>query len=242
MKAQDDLPDNVVRVFVLYKPDASSNWRDLELVHTPGTTRWTSSAVVSGGLSYFVYAVDGAGNVATSSNKGALYQVATFGAPSGLSISVSGPQATGGWYTNAQITVAGASGATFETSVDGAPFQPYTAPFSLTGDGIHFVQARGSDASTGEISVPVDANAPRDHAGVAGRWRDVQAQPGRERSILLHGRRIGRAELRGVDSPMAAASTRRRLGTLVHGQCARTSPDSRARITHNYTRLDLRIR
>ncbi|MHB8684691.1 MAG: dockerin type I domain-containing protein [Dehalococcoidia bacterium] len=158
--ARDDAPNSVVRVLVLYNASGSPQWTGLDLVNTPGTTRWTSSATVSGDINYFVYAVDGGGNVGVSSNKATLHRVVSIAPPAGLTLTVSGTPAGGGWYASAQVTVSGAAGVTFETSIDSGPFQAYTGPVAVTGDGIHFVTARGSDTSTGTTSVAVDSDAP----------------------------------------------------------------------------------
>ena len=51
-RAQDDAPDggpnNVARVLVVYKPQSSGTWGVLDLVHEPGTDRWTSSTPLAG--------------------------------------------------------------------------------------------------------------------------------------------------------------------------------------------------
>jgi len=162
VEARDDQPDNVKRVLVVYKPEFSTTWHSLDLVQTPGTPRWTSSAPVAGAVQYSVYAIDAAGNVGVSTNKGDFHRTEGVVAPSGLAIDISGSQGGGGWYVGVpSITVTARPGVQLEVRADDGPFQGYGGPFSVTGDGIHFITARGSDGSLGQIAVPVDATAPK---------------------------------------------------------------------------------
>jgi uncharacterized protein YjbI with pentapeptide repeats len=159
VEAVDDLPNNMNSVFVLFRPESASTWSPLSLVNEPGTDRWTGSAPASGPVEYMVYAIDKSGNVALSTNKGEFHHTESAGS-SGLTLAVVGTLAGGGWYHDASITVTGDAGVTFETSIDGQPFQPYAGPVPITGPGVHVVSARGSDASNGTAIVPVDATPP----------------------------------------------------------------------------------
>ena len=61
------------------------------------------------------------------------------------------------------VTVAAAdsdAGVALTVSVDGADFVPYAGPFTITGDGVHTVEARGSDGADVFASVPIDGTAP----------------------------------------------------------------------------------
>jgi uncharacterized protein YjbI with pentapeptide repeats len=159
VRVQDDVPDNVSRVLVVYKPEQSDTWGVLDLVHEPATDRWTSSTPLTGTVQYTVYALDGAGNVGLSTNKGEFHRTVATALPSGLSLSVNGTQGSGGWYFDASVSVSGDPGVQFTMSVDGAAPQPYTGPVTLNGEGIHFITAYGSDGSSGSISAALD-NAP----------------------------------------------------------------------------------
>ncbi len=160
VETQDDLPNNVKRVFAVFRPQSSTTWSLLNLVKETGTDRWTGSAPASTTVEYMVYAIDGGANVALSTNKAEFHHSVVAAAPLGLAIVVSGSAANAGWYTNASVTVTGAAGATFETSVDGQPYQVYGGGFAITGPGFHTVSARGSDGSSGSAIVPIDATPP----------------------------------------------------------------------------------
>ena len=159
-RVQDDVPDNVARVLVVYKPEASDTWGVLDLVHETGTDRWTSSAPLSGTVQYTVYALDSAGNVGLSTNKGEFHETIAAGLPSGLSLDVSGTQGSGGWYFDASVAVSGDPDVLFSVSVDGAAPQPYSTPIAITGTGIHTVDAQGSDGSSGQTQVSLDDAGP----------------------------------------------------------------------------------
>ena len=107
-----------------------------------------------------VYAIDRGANVALSTNKAAFHHTADAAALLGLDVAVSGVLAGGGWYTTAGVTVTGKPGVTFETSVDGQPYQVYTGTIAVAGAGVHSVSVRGSDGSTGGVIVPIDATPP----------------------------------------------------------------------------------
>ena len=64
----------VERVVVTYSEDGEQ-WRSVELDYDATTGLWeTSLAGVGGWVSYLVQAVDGAGNVAITANKGLLFE------------------------------------------------------------------------------------------------------------------------------------------------------------------------
>jgi uncharacterized protein YjbI with pentapeptide repeats len=159
-RAQDDLPDNVSRVLVVYKPESTGTWGMLDLVHEPGTDRWTSSTPLTGTVQYTVYALDAAGNVGLSTNKGEFHRTVATAPVSGLSLSVSGTQGGNGWYFDAAVSVSGAAGAQFTVSVDGGAALPYSGPWQITGTGVHTVFAEGSDGSSGGTLVYLDDVGP----------------------------------------------------------------------------------
>ena len=159
-RVQDDQPDNVVRVLVVYKPQDSNQWGALDLVHEPGTDRWTSSALLTGNVQYTVYALDAAANVGLSTNKGDFHRTVATSLPSGLSLAVNGTQGAGGWYFNASVSVSGDPGVQFTVQVDGGAPQVYGGPLAITGTGLHTVIAQGSDGSAGGVQVPIDSSPP----------------------------------------------------------------------------------
>jgi hypothetical protein len=159
-RVEDDVPDNVARVLVVYKPEQSDTWGVLDLVHEPATDRWTSSTPLTGTVQYTVYALDGAGNVGLSTNKGEFHQTISTGIPSGLSLSVSGTQGDSGWYYDASVSVSGEPGVQFTISVDGGAAQPYSGPVPIVGTGIHTISAEGSDGSSGSTQVSLDDVGP----------------------------------------------------------------------------------
>ncbi|MBB5802829.1 glucose/arabinose dehydrogenase/PKD repeat protein [Saccharothrix ecbatanensis] len=80
------------------------------------------------------------------------------------------PTGTDGWWTTAPtVTVnavdAGSGVASTEYRVDGGDWKPYTAPFPVSGDGVHAVEYRATDvrgnvSEPGSVQVKVDATAP----------------------------------------------------------------------------------
>jgi hypothetical protein len=80
------------------------------------------------------------------------------------------PNGTGGWWTSAPtVTVnavdAGSGVASTEYRVDDGDWKPYTAPFAVTGDGVHAVRyratdVRGNTSEPGSVTVKLDATAP----------------------------------------------------------------------------------
>jgi hypothetical protein len=164
VNATDNSPATVKRVLVVFREvrtEASSDWRSVELVQTPGTNRWTGGArITSSEVEYFVQAVDSSGNVAVASNKGRLHEASSL--PSlPPEVTVTGDEGDNGWFLgDATVTITGAEGVLFGVSVDGQPFVGYTGPFAVSGGGIHSVEFRGSDGSRGSVVVPIDATPP----------------------------------------------------------------------------------
>jgi uncharacterized delta-60 repeat protein len=147
--------------------DGSTTYKTLDLASTDGRT-WTGAAVLPAGATrvtqYWVAAQKLSGATSLSLNKVFYYtaeqQPATQAA--GLELAVS-PAPVGGITTAAPtvtVTPAAGSTATFERRVDGGPFVPYTGPFTVTGEGYHRVEVRGSDGSSGTASLVVDTAAP----------------------------------------------------------------------------------
>ena len=109
------------------------------------------------------FAIDAAGNVATTTNKGDLHIAVTPPPPpAGLTVTVSGDPAPANneWLQSASVTIQGDTGVQFDYNIDGGPSTLYSSPFAITGDGLHFVDVHGSDGSQGTALVPVDDTPP----------------------------------------------------------------------------------
>ena len=109
VETHDQAPNganDVVRVRVGYldQPDGGTTraWRFVDLVRTPSTDRWSGVGPLVSATAqflYFVQAVDRAGNVAVSTNKGIYYEEATTPPSEVDGLSIDAPPAPpGGWY------------------------------------------------------------------------------------------------------------------------------------------------
>jgi hypothetical protein len=80
------------------------------------------------------------------------------------------PAIHNGWYVQPTVTLSAADGSgsgveSTEYSLDGGPWQPYAAPFAVTGDGPHAVDFRshdaaGNDEAAKSTSFQIDATQP----------------------------------------------------------------------------------
>jgi hypothetical protein len=148
-------------VVVAVRAGGAEQWTFVDLTQaSPGSSTWTGGLPVSDPqFEYFVQAVDAAGNVAVSTNKGYSF-VGTAPAPQsfGVSAELIGPQ-TNGWFTAAAgLNIDVPTGVTVQASVDGGPFGP--PPGSITGDGIHSLDLRTSDGGSASFFVPIDTTPP----------------------------------------------------------------------------------
>jgi dipeptidyl aminopeptidase/acylaminoacyl peptidase len=76
----------------------------------------------------------------------------------GIDGSLSG-QKNGDWFTGAAaLSITKPDGVKVEVSVDGGPFGP--APDSITGDGVHTIDIRGSNGGTDSLIAPIDTTPP----------------------------------------------------------------------------------
>ena len=152
----------VTRVLVAFRDETSPTWRFLDLQRGADGT-WGGGAPVGGTrVEYFVQAVDAAGNVAVSTNKGILFEGAPPPAPSGTGVepSLDGAQ-TAGWFTpEAVLDIDAADGVAVDVSIDGGAFAPFSAPLTITDDGLHTVHVRGSNGYEATLLAPVDSLAP----------------------------------------------------------------------------------
>jgi Tol biopolymer transport system component len=196
VETRDQAPNganDVVRVRVGYldQPDGGTTraWRFLDLVRTPSTDRWTGAGPLVSATAqflYFVQAVDRAGNVAVSTNKGIYYEEEAT-APSsddGLSIDAPAPPASGWYGGNVPVTVRlGGQPAIAADNIlvdlgGGAGFQAYTGPVTVTGDGSHTVTARAPDGREVSLTVLIDTGPPQIVIGSPAQGAQiVQGQP-----------------------------------------------------------------
>jgi CSLREA domain-containing protein len=157
----------VKRVLVAYKDGSGAAWHFLDLSQAgTGSTRWTGSGPIVGSqLQYFVQAVDAAGNVGVSTNKGLYYEASAAPPPAGnVVVATTDAAPASGWFdgsADVEVTVNGHPPATGTTtvSVDGGPQRPYTGAVHVTGDGPHTVVAQsltGSDTT----SFLIDSGGP----------------------------------------------------------------------------------
>ncbi len=157
------------RVLVLYRDD-SGNWTPLDLARTPGTDHWTAAAVVSGTVhESFLQAVACNGTVAASTFKGRYYEAqpipvgATPPGAGAITIVPAGATGSNGYFTSAPTISLASTSATAVISyrIDGGAAIPYGAPFTLTAQGTHVIEADGSDGARAFQTVKIDTEIPR---------------------------------------------------------------------------------
>jgi CSLREA domain-containing protein len=155
----------VKRVLIGVKSGTANpaDWTFADLAQSSANpTRWTGGVAITGtDFEYFVQAVDAAGNVAVSTNKGFYFAAAPPPPPptGDIDATLSGPQAASGWYTAPPaLSVDAPAGVTTQVSVDSGPYGP--APSTITGDGLHTVDIRASNGGTATLLAPVDTSSP----------------------------------------------------------------------------------
>jgi hypothetical protein len=95
------------------------------------------------------------------------------------------------WWRNPTVTITATDGTgnagvqKIEYRLDGGPFQTYTAPFVVTGDGVRTLEYRATDnlghvEATRSLTFKVDGNAPTTTASVS-----PAAQNGFHRSAMV---------------------------------------------------------
>ena len=158
----------VKRVLVGVRSGNAADWTFADLAQSASNpTRWTGGVPISGPqFEYFVQAVDAAGNVGVSTNKGFYFDAAPPPPPpSGtVSASVNCPAASpnckvNGWFTVAPtLNITKPADVTIQASIDGGTFG--TPPSTITGDGVHTIDIRASNGDTVELIAPVDTTPP----------------------------------------------------------------------------------
>jgi hypothetical protein len=153
---------DVKRVLVLFK-DATGTWTSMDLAPDGGSWSGAASANLGSGdepnLEWFVQAVDAAGNVAASTNKGAMFPAEVLPEPDPtdpgpdpvtpkpgpVAPTLEGAVGENGWFTG-PVTIAGPEGQT-------------ASPASVSGDGLHVVTVTRSGTSATYV-IAVDATPP----------------------------------------------------------------------------------
>ena len=162
----DDLtptgPGVVKQVLVGVRSGGSSTWTFANLAQSAGNPlRWTGGVpIVGSSFEYFVQAVDAAGNVAVSTNKGFYFVGAPAPPPptGGIEATLIGPHPTGWFTSGAGLVIDAPPGVTVEASVDGGLFGP--PPATITGDGLHIIELRASNGGTATLFAPIDTTPP----------------------------------------------------------------------------------
>ncbi len=159
----------VKRVLVLYT-DAlhPGSWTAIDLGQSQGGA-WTGGGpgTASGKADYIVQSVDGAGNIAVSSNKAVDFNALAppVANPNlGMSLASGSPQA-GSIYTG-PVTITIAGGTQVTVSVDGGPFVPYTVPLVISADGVHDIKATDLAGDNAETLFVIDSSGPATYATV----------------------------------------------------------------------------
>ena len=150
-------PD-VKRVLVLYQDGAI--WRSLDLGHV-GSHYSGAGPLAGTSTEYYVEAVDSAGNVGVTSDKGDIAAAVVPTSTGGVTPSVSGPK-NGDWFTGAaSATFDAPGGVSVEYSLDGSMVAPFTgAPIAVDGDGVHTLAYDATDGSHGNVVIPIDTTPP----------------------------------------------------------------------------------
>jgi hypothetical protein len=162
----------VKRVYVLAH-DASTNgdWAGFDLTLGPDGVWGGSSAVGGPYLEYIVQAVDDLGDVASTTDTGAVYDpggVTTNPTPGPVSLTTTTAPSATGWFTTVpSVRVNGTVGVSYSLRIDGATdatgqplYTPYSGPQPIPGEGAHTITVVGSDGGTASLSLKTDTVAP----------------------------------------------------------------------------------
>ncbi len=154
------------RVVAGYRSGNENVWQFVDLAE--GTAgRWSGGGPVNAAtFEYFLQVVDEAGNVGVSTNKGFYFdgaQLPPDPTPNGpLELDPPAPNANG-WFTGSVVVgVDGPEDVVVQVSIDGGP---YVTPgqdnqVTVTGDGLHRVDARAATGETDVVLIPIDGTAP----------------------------------------------------------------------------------
>jgi ABC-type transport system substrate-binding protein len=208
--------DSVKFVYIVFR-DGTGTWQGTYLVHGAGDT-WSGGAVATGArIEYFVQVGDTHGNVAVASNKSRYFEAVPPPQPppppSGdrgrITIGLSGPTGSAGWYTGpVQVTLTSSNHSAMTYSVDHGAATPFGAAFPVTGNGFHTIDADGVDGSHASAVALIDGTDPA----------IVITSPARNADYLI-GASVA-ADYTCVD---AGSGATRCAGTVANGQPIATS-------------------
>ncbi|MFK8026221.1 MAG: Ig-like domain-containing protein, partial [Ilumatobacter sp.] len=162
-----DESSNVVRVVMLYVvdpgPGVTESWDLVEFARDPATGIWSAAVPNPGGeIEYFVQALDAAGNVAVSSDKGLLYEAAEVAPPpADLIPALARPADSNGWYTSpVAVDIPDPKPFTVQVSISGGEPFAYEGPVTVSTSGNRRVEFRRNDGLIAEVFVSVDLALP----------------------------------------------------------------------------------
>ncbi|HZQ83294.1 MAG TPA: hypothetical protein VFA83_00575 [Acidimicrobiales bacterium] len=166
----DDLGGGTVGdVTLLYHDGTNATWQFRHLAKAADGSWVGGFPIGSGQVEYLVQAVDSSGNVASTTNKGDLFDSVppVTGSPD-IHAAVNATDGNGWYPNNTTITLDGPSGTTFAVADNGGAATTYNSgqAIPVTGGGVHTLHyvANPSGAS-GDVTVPVDVNPPTISSG-----------------------------------------------------------------------------
>ena len=156
-----DAGGEVRKVTVLFQDVAGAGvWTEVVLVLGSDGSWHGAAPATPGEKEFFVQAVDAAGNVAISSNKGELFLSEVATPPSGGLVALSG-ELVDGWYDGtATVTLAPPPGGVVAYDLDGSGLIQYSGPFDVTGEGMHTLIVIPSTGEDETVTIPIDAEPP----------------------------------------------------------------------------------
>ena len=148
----------VKEALVLYL-DGSGTWQRAFLSCTSG--HCTGGGPLTGtSVDYIVEAADAAGNVGSNADKAATTVVTPPATTGHITISYGGATKTLGWFTSAiTATLSGDPGVSLSSSLDGGTFRSGNS-VSISTDGLHTLDVRGTDGSSATFLIPIDTLGP----------------------------------------------------------------------------------
>ena len=143
----------------LYR-DSPTTWRSIDLSRAGTTTRWSGTGPFGGGtVEWYIQAADGSGDVGVTSNKADLETPIAPSHTGSLTVTLNptAPTASGWFVGSVAASISGAPGITY--SLDGAPFTTGTQT-TISGTGVHTLEAQSIDGSHATAIVPADVTPP----------------------------------------------------------------------------------
>ncbi len=159
-----DPGSTIVFAQVVYdKEDNTGQWAALQLQNGSGNTWSGTVPFTAGHIQFFVEVCDAAGNCGYSSNKGRYFDAQPLSAQTGaITLSPTTQPGSTGFYTGpVTVDASSSTGAALTESLDGGPYVAYpTTGVSVTGDGPHTLDVKGSDGSDASTVVLIDTGNP----------------------------------------------------------------------------------